>query len=83
MASLSSNVWRRKRDRSASPDSRLIPGDLLLELTPSDIVRTGGSAQMSGFQSIASYNWLNASEPTILIPGMAYASEEENENGNS
>lgn len=75
MASLSNYVWRKKRGRSSPPDSNLTQHDILLDLKSTDIVPTGGSAQMAGFQSIASYNWLNSSEPTILIPGMAHALE--------
>ena len=47
----------------------LQPGDLILELKAADISPSTGLAQLSHFQCIASYNWLDRSEPTVLVPG--------------
>ncbi len=65
-ASLTSK-WR---GASASPDGDELPlGDLLVGLNAADISPSDGAPQISNFQCIASYNWLDSSEPTILVPG--------------
>ena len=35
-----------------------------------DILPSRGPVQISNFQCIASYNWLDSSEPVIVVPGM-------------
>ena len=47
----------------------LQPGNLIIGLNATDILPSSGPAQLSNFQCIASYNWLDKSEPTILVPG--------------
>ena len=47
----------------------LQPGKLILELNAADISPSSGLAMMSEYQCIASYNWLDRSEPTIIVPG--------------
>lgn len=47
----------------------LQPGNLIIGLNATDILPSSGPAQISNFQCIASYNWLDKSEPTILVPG--------------
>ena len=48
---------------------KLQPGNLIIGLNAADISPSSGPAQISNFQCIASYNWLDKSEPTILVPG--------------
>lgn len=57
-------------DRSASLGrDELRPGKLIITLNAADISPSAAPPQISDFQCIASYNWLDKSEPTILVPG--------------
>lgn len=57
--------------RSASPvDDDLRPDELDVTIHAAEILPSGGPAQMSKFRGIASYNWLDSSEPTMLVPGL-------------
>ena len=58
---------------TASADDELPrpPGNLVVTLQTVDISPSGGLAQISNFQCIASYNWLDSSEPVILVPGVS------------
>ena len=47
----------------------LQPGKLIIRLNAADILPSNGPAQISNFKCIASYNWLDKSEPTVLVPG--------------
>ena len=59
-----------RMDHSASLGrDDLQPGNLMKELNAGFISLSSGPAQISNFQCIASYNWLDRSEPTILVPG--------------
>ncbi|KAI9807570.1 MAG: hypothetical protein M1825_005510 [Sarcosagium campestre] len=48
-----------------------VPGKIITELSASDVddEKVSGLARISNFRLIASYNWLDRSEPTILVPG--------------
>lgn len=46
-------------------------GDLVTGLQAADIRPSDGPVHLSDFRCIASYNWLDSSEPTILVPGMS------------
>ncbi len=62
-----------KGGRSASlGGNELPPGDLVVRFHAADISPSGGPAQISHFQCIASYNWLDSSEPIILVPGISF-----------
>ena len=57
--------------RSESPvDDDLRPDELDVTIHAADVLPSGGPAQMSEFRGIASYNWLDSSEPTMLVPGL-------------
>ena len=43
--------------------------DLVLRFNAASILPSGGPAQMSDFKCIASYNWLDSSDPVIMVPG--------------
>lgn len=63
-------ITNTKRDRSPSPDVDELPlGDLVVELHPADISPSDGLTHISNYKCIASYNWLDSSEPVILVPG--------------
>jgi hypothetical protein len=47
-------------------------GDLFAVLDAANISPSVGPAEMSKFQYVASYNWLDSSEPIILVPGLSY-----------
>lgn len=47
----------------------LQPGKLILRLNAADVSPSSGLALLSEYQCIASYNWLDRSEPTIVVPG--------------
>lgn len=67
------------KDHSAPPQGdELSTGQLLLKLDAAKIQSSGGPAQLSNFHSIASYNWLNDSEPTILVPGSSSSTHKSN-----
>lgn len=60
------------RDRLPSPGSNeLSPGNLILGLHAADISPSDRHATISDFECIASYNWLDSSDPIILVPGMS------------
>ena len=55
---------------SASPgEDKLPPGDIVVSIHAADISPSAGPARLSNFRCIASYNWLDSSEPVILVPG--------------
>lgn len=55
---------------SASPSGNELPlGDLVVRLHAADISPSDGPAEISNFQCVASYNWLDSSAPIILVPG--------------
>ena len=53
-----------------SHDHELPLGDLVVTLRAVDVLPSGGHIKQSNFQCIASYNWLDSSEPVILVPGI-------------
>lgn len=64
--------WRGDSRNLASPDGEQKDGDDLFNgLKATDILPSGGNTQMTDFGCVASYNWLNSSLPTILVPGMS------------
>ena len=57
--------------RSPSPvDDDMRPDELDVTFHAANVLPSGGPAQMSKFRGIASYNWLDSSEPTMLVPGL-------------
>lgn len=61
-----------KGGRPASPGEDELPlGDEVVSIHAADISPSAGSARISNFRCIASYNWLDSSKPVILIPGIS------------
>lgn len=55
---------------ASSSGDEVPTGDLFAVLDAADISVSARPAEMSNFQYVASYNWLDSSEPVILVPGM-------------
>lgn len=78
-ASSGRNIWgwasRAKPVIAPSPEPAL--GPLLISLTKSDFDEDAkkheSQSVITGCKAVASYNWLDRSEPTIVVPGMSMA----------
>jgi hypothetical protein len=70
------NWYGNKRyNKQAEPDiSKLPRGGLLHTVSSSDLVESNPipNATISGCEYVASYNWLDNPEPTIVVPGRQY-----------
>lgn len=65
------NSWR-KRDPEPKPDLSKHPlGSLLATLSYTELIgaKSNDNTKISDCEYVASYNWLNTTEPNILVPG--------------
>jgi hypothetical protein len=63
-------MWRmtpQPPPQSETPDRPL--GDLLEEIKLSELTTKSDPAKISNCKVVASYNWLDTTLPTILVPG--------------
>ena len=57
-------------DSSPTAENEPNLGNLLLEMSATIVVPSRDFVNMTDFNIIGSYNWLNSKIPTMLVPGM-------------